>query len=227
MVSNLWVVRTSEVTMGGETIIRKAQVQAAVVRDDIRDGYDRILEGKIIWEKISLPGIQYGMEVADVEDRVLEELEAIQVRLGRVILGASDRVGGECVLWELGWLPMKLWMAARRIWFYWRMRSVDDHRCSKKIFNDRQGVGWAAKVCRTMEWNGLDRNSSGAGNQAVLETLRGVAVREWVSEMSRRVENRGDGHMSWRRIYQWKDSWGRRDCQGDGVWKGYQRGTNV
>ena len=52
---------------------QKAQVQVAVVQDEIRDGYDRILEGKIIWEKISLPGILYGMEVADVEDRVMLE----------------------------------------------------------------------------------------------------------------------------------------------------------
>ena len=89
----LGVVRTSEVTMRGETIIRKAQVQAAVVRDEIRDGYDRIPEVKIIWEKISLPGILYGMEVADVEERVLEELEAIQVRPGRVILGVSHYDG--------------------------------------------------------------------------------------------------------------------------------------
>ena len=142
MVSNLGVVRTSGVTMGGETIVRKAQVQAAVVQDEIRDGYDRIREGKIIWEKISLPDILYGMEVADVEEMVLEELEVIQVRLGR-------------------------------IWFYWRMRSVDDHRCSKKIFSDRQGVGWAAKVRRIMEQNGLDREGSGADNQEVLETPRG------------------------------------------------------
>ena len=195
--------------MGGETIVRKAQVQAAVVRDEIRDGYDRILEGKIIWEKISLPGILYGMEVSDVEDRVLEELEAIQVWLGRVLLGVSDRVGGECVLWELGWLPMKLWIAARRIGFYWRMRSIDDNRCSKKIFNDRQGVGWAAKVRRIMEQNGLDRDGSGAENQVVLETLRGVAMREWARDMSRRVENRGDGQLSWQRVYRWRDSWGQ------------------
>ena len=77
MVSNLGVVRTSRVMMGGEKIVRKAQVQAAVVQDEIRDGYDRILDGKIIWEKINLPGILYGMEVADVKERVLEELEVI------------------------------------------------------------------------------------------------------------------------------------------------------
>ena len=53
------------------------------------------------------------------------------------------------------------------------MRSVGDHRCSKKIFNDKQGVGCAAKVRRTMEQNGLDREGSGADNQEVLETLRG------------------------------------------------------
>ena len=86
---------------------------------------------------------------------------------------------------------MKLWIAARRIGFYWRMRSIDDHRCSKKIFNDRQGVGWAAKVRRIMEQNGLDREGSGTDNQEVLETLRGVAMREWVHDMSRRVENKG------------------------------------
>ena len=93
-------------TMGGEAIIRKAQMQAAVVRDEIRDGYDRVLEGKIIWEKISLPGILYRMEVVDVEDRVQEELEVIQVRLGRVILGASISFRCECVLWELTGVKM-------------------------------------------------------------------------------------------------------------------------
>ena len=46
-----------------------------MVWDEIRDGYDRVLEGKIIWEKISLPGILYGMEVADLQNRVMEESE--------------------------------------------------------------------------------------------------------------------------------------------------------
>ena len=32
---------------------------------------------EIIWERIDLPGIPYGMEVADVDDRVMEQLEAI------------------------------------------------------------------------------------------------------------------------------------------------------
>ena len=51
--------------------------------------------GEIIWERINLPGILYGMEVADVDDGVMEQLETIQVRLGRVILGISNRVSGE------------------------------------------------------------------------------------------------------------------------------------
>ena len=52
-------------------------------------------------------------------------------------------------------------------------------------------MGWAAKVRRIMEQNGLDREGSGADNQEVLETLSGVAMREWVRDMSGRVENRG------------------------------------
>ena len=66
-----------------------------------------MLEGKIIWEKVSLPRILYGMEVAEVDDRVMEELEEIQESLGRMILWVSNRVGGECVLWELGWFLMR------------------------------------------------------------------------------------------------------------------------
>ena len=34
-------------------------------------------------------------------------------------------------------------------------------------------------------------------------------MREWVRDMSRRVENRGDGQMSWRRVYRWRDNWGQ------------------
>ena len=64
-----------------------------------------------------------------------------------------------------------------------------------------RGVGWVAKVRRIMERNRLAREGSGADNQEVLETLSGVAMREWVSEMSRRVENRGDRHMSWWRVH--------------------------
>ena len=71
------------------------------------------------------------------------------------------------------------------------------------------GRGWAAKVRRIMEQNGLDRDGSGTENQVVLETLRGVAMREWARDMSRRVENRGDTQMSWRRVYRWRDSWGQ------------------
>ena len=41
----------------------------------------------------------------------------------------------------------------------------------------------------------MDKEGIGADNQEVLETLRGVAMRECVSEMSRRVEDRGDGHV--------------------------------
>ena len=46
--------RSSGMTMVVEAVIRKAEVQAAVVWDDIRDGYDfyRVLVGKVIWEKI-------------------------------------------------------------------------------------------------------------------------------------------------------------------------------
>ena len=49
----------------------------------------------------------------DVDSRVMEQLEAIQVRLGRVTLGISNRVGGEWGTW--GGYP-------RGSGFYWQLR---------------------------------------------------------------------------------------------------------
>ena len=43
LVSNLGVVRSSWVKMGGEAVIRKAQVQAVIVRDENRASYGRVL----------------------------------------------------------------------------------------------------------------------------------------------------------------------------------------
>ena len=116
MVLNLGVVKSWGVKMGREAVSRKAQVQAAVVRGENGASYDWVLEGKSSGRGL------YGMEAADVDDRVMEHLEAIDVGLGRVILGVSNGVSGECLLWELGWLPTRVWIAMRRIGFYWWLR---------------------------------------------------------------------------------------------------------
>ena len=35
------------------------------------------------------------------------------------------------------------------------VEGIEGQRCSKTIFNNRQGVGWVARVMRTMEVNGM------------------------------------------------------------------------
>ena len=57
-----------------------------------------------------------------------------------------------------------------------------------------QVCGGQPKVGRTMELNGLYKEGSGTDNQEVLETLGGWPW-EWASEISRRVEARGDGDV--------------------------------
>ena len=34
-------------------------------------------------------------------------------------------------------------------------------------------------------------------------------MRDWVRDMSRRVEDREDGRLSWRRLYRWREGWGQ------------------
>ena len=206
-VSNLGIVRKRGEGGGVDEIVRKAQVQAAIVRDEIRDSYDKIREGKMIWERICLPRILYGMEVAEVGDKVLEELEAIQIRLGRVILGASNRIGGETILWELGWLPISKWIVAKKVGFYWRMRGIESNRCSRVIFEDRQNEGWVLRVRALMQVNEMGDDGKFSENNLMLQKLREETMNIWVEDMNERVEGKPNGDVSWRRVYRWRLSW--------------------
>ena len=147
------------------------------------------------------------MEVAEVGDKVLEELEAIQIRLGRVILGTSNRIGGETILWELGWLPISKWIVAKKVGFYWRMRGIESNRCSRVIFEDRQNEGWVLRVRALMQVNEMGDDGKFSENNLMLQKLREETMNIWVEDMNERVEGKQNGDVSWRRVYRWRLSW--------------------
>ena len=203
-------------------LLKKAQVQAAIVRDEIRESYDKIHEGKIIWERICLPRILYGMEVVEVGHKVLKELEAIQIRSGKVILGASNRVGGETILWELGWLPISKWIVAKKVGFYWRMRGIEGNRCSRVIIEDRQNEGWVLRVRALMQVNEMGDDGKFSENKLMLEKLREETMNIWVEDMNERMEGKPNGDVSWRRVYRWRLSWRQEEelvsTRAEGLW---------
>ena len=111
---------------------------------------------------------------------------------GRVILGASNRVGGETILRELRWLPISKWIVAKKVGFYWRMRGIESNRCSRVIFEDRQNEGWVKRVRALMQVNEMGDDGKFSENNLMLEKLREETMNIWLEDM-----NEGGGETNW------------------------------
>lgn len=204
MVSDLGGTEAWDLAGVGDVVVRKAETQAAVIRDELRGSYDRFHEGGILWERVAIPGILYGREVGGINMVNLGKLEAIQIAVGRSVLGVGRRVAGEVVLWELGWLPIKDRVEVMRMKFYERMGRIRGDRCSKVIFEARRDSGWAGRMKRVDRiWEEESQDGPEGGNKWQVEDR---VMRKWRLDMDKRVEGKG-GELSWKRVYRWRDHW--------------------
>ena len=91
-------------------------------------------------------------DIAEVNDKVKDELEGIQERLGRVLLGVSEWVAGVVgCMWELCGYKLGNRYVIRRICFFLRMKGSEEHQCSRVFFESRQNKGWACEVDQLMQ----------------------------------------------------------------------------
>ncbi len=76
-------------------------IHKSLMQIQSRNSCNRVLVGQIIWEKICKPAVLYGAEILLCTWKELDELEQIQVYLGRCLLGALDKTPWERLLGEL------------------------------------------------------------------------------------------------------------------------------
>ena len=94
---------------------------------------------------MALPGILYATDVIPISDKVIQELESIQQRVGKSILGVPQSTANPVVYLELGWKPIRLHLEESLLRFYKRVNS--------ETFKGSQFV----KSC--MEWNITNNNT--------------------------------------------------------------------
>ena len=126
----------------GKEVLHKAEKMVRVLLEELKDSYDRTHEGKVLWERVAIPKILYGLEVARLDPKILDGLEKLQVRMGRKVLGVGPLVANEVVLWELGWLPIQGRIAMMKERFYSKLQ-WGGAKLSSAVFRERKDKGWA------------------------------------------------------------------------------------
>ena len=59
-----------------------------------------------IWNSVALPGILYATDVIPISENAIQELESIQLRVGKSTLGVPQSTANPVVYLELGWKPL-------------------------------------------------------------------------------------------------------------------------
>ena len=84
-----------------------------------------------IWKNVALPCILYGLEALPYSEVLEDQLEQVQLSLGKSILGLRQSTAGQIVYTELGLKPIRLLITERKVRYY---LSVMAHRSrSSKI----------------------------------------------------------------------------------------------
>ena len=84
-----------------------------------------------MWNNVAIPSIIYGLEAFPFDIKQEDDLEAIQIALGRSILGVRHSTPGLVIYTELGLKPIGLLISERKIRY---VRSI--------LVKDSQLVNW-------------------------------------------------------------------------------------
>ena len=117
-----------------EKIKQKVNRTKGMIKITATNSFNRVFTGRVLWERVGIPGMLYGLDVIAVNQKDIEWLEKAQREMGKWLLGAPPCVGTEAVLGELGWLPVRECLAMRKLSYWGYLQSVDEHRWCRKAY---------------------------------------------------------------------------------------------
>jgi hypothetical protein len=148
-----------------------------------------------------VPVLTYGADVWRPSPAVAVKLEAVQMKVGRALLGVSKNVANEAVLGELGLRRL----AARRdtlvMRFFWRLVHMDKSRTVSRLFRvlregwlggARLAGGWCDSTAEVMQKYGLGHywqsgnlpSKKQAWHRVVDKAVREVEDAEWQAALA-------------------------------------------
>jgi len=90
-----------------EKIKQKVNRAKGMIKITSGNSFNRVFTGRVLWERVAVPGMLYGLDVVSISEKDMDWMEKAQKEMGKWLLGAPPCVATEAVLGELGWLTVR------------------------------------------------------------------------------------------------------------------------
>lgn len=173
-----------------EKIKQKVNRTKGMIKLTAANSFNKVFTGRVLWERVGLPGMMYGLDAITVNQRDMEWLEKAQREMGKWLLGAPPCVATEAVLGELGWIPIKDRLAKAKLSYWGYLQSVSDDRWCRKMYlvAMREKTKWIQDIDKLAEIYNL--KGPGEVDQPWKGYVKGVVNRKYCEEWKSGVEGK-------------------------------------
>ena len=96
-------------------MIKKAKMYQNIISKVSFTAPDKVEVMSCLWRGVAIPGMLYGMEVIPLCPKHLEELEQIQLKIGKSALDVPVSTANVSVYLDMGWKPISLLVAESKL----------------------------------------------------------------------------------------------------------------
>jgi hypothetical protein len=150
---------------------------------------------EVIWWSMIVPVLNFGSELWGAAK--CNEVEMVQLEVGRRLLGVSKKMTSAVARGELGWWSMRAQRDMRLLIYWARLVRLDDGRLVKQVYRSRREQAekrisdWCSHVHRTLLSIGLGHiwDNEQVGNEKDWKDLLKARIqareeKEWIEEMT-------------------------------------------
>ena len=131
---------------------QEARWRILKLKNSANDGRDPGWLANAGWQSAIRPSVLYGAEVINYTKTWMREIETIQNKLGKWILGVGMDAPSAGVRGELGWPSILEEIAKRKIIFWDRVKNMDENVWVKKAMEWILSAPYVSETYKSLEW---------------------------------------------------------------------------
>jgi hypothetical protein len=172
-------------------VTKKARQLAGWVRCDSKDSCNPTLLGSMMWTHIAKPAVLYGTDVYKLGKTALKEVQRSQNRLGRRLLGLSDRCPEEVVHGELGWKYIQEEIDESRLRYLKHIIDMGEEKWTRQVAvaslrrPGTQKTSWWNDTISLLARYKIDTTLCFTGGKDQWKGLIGKQIRNWFDQQWR------------------------------------------
>ncbi len=145
-----------------------------------RDTPNRVWAADAMWTSMVRPQVLHAAEAITYTETWIKTVETQQNKVGRWILGVSDRAPSVAVRAELGWHTMRGLINKKKVLYWGRLEDMDNSRWTKKIYKHATECG--------REWTWGNQLTKAKGDLRI--TQYQGPYKEWKGDVKSQHERR-------------------------------------